>query len=531
MRLLAITLYDTTLRDGSQRAGISYSCQDKVRIAHRLADLGIPYIEGGWPGSNPKDGEFFRILKERPLRGAKAVAFGSTCRAGNAPEEDATLRALLEAETAVVALFGKSWDYHVTRGLGTTLEENLRMIRESVAYLKRYGREVVYDAEHLFDGFRHNPEYALATLRAAVAGGADWLVLCDTNGGTLPDRAAEVVRRVAAEFPGVRIGIHAHDDAGLGVAVTLAAVQAGATMVQGTINGYGERCGNANLCAIIPNLQLKMGLPCLPDGKLAELTAASRFVSEVANLPPWDAQPYVGRNAFAHKAGVHVSALLKDPAMYEHVPPEAVGNDRRVLISDVGGRSNLIAAFGDRLSPGEAAALIQQVKERESRGFQYEGAEASLALLTYKGRPPFEVLGVKVMVTGASGGPAESEVAIKVRVGDRVVHTAAEGNGPVHAMDRALRKALTEVYPQLARMDLLDYKVRVLEGSQGTGAVVRVLIESGDGLERWSTVGASTNILEASWQALTDSLAYFLVFRAGVTACADGADAAEAASG
>jgi 2-isopropylmalate synthase (EC 2.3.3.13) len=288
---LAITLYDTTLRDGSQRAGISYSCQDKVRIAHRLADLGIPYIEGGWPGSNPKDGEFFRILKERPLRGAKAVAFGSTCRAGNAPEEDATLRALLEAETAVVALFGKSWDYHVTRGLGTTLEENLRMIRESVAYLKRYGREVVYDAEHLFDGFRHNPEYALATLRAAVAGGADWLVLCDTNGGTLPDRAAEVVRCVAAEFPGVRIGIHAHDDAGLGVAVTLAAVQAGATMVQGTINGYGERCGNANLCAIIPNLQLKMGLPCLPDGKLAELTAASRFVSEVANLPPGTPSP------------------------------------------------------------------------------------------------------------------------------------------------------------------------------------------------------------------------------------------------
>ncbi|WP_209466601.1 citramalate synthase [Symbiobacterium terraclitae] len=523
MRLLAVTLYDTTLRDGSQRAGISYSSQDKVRIAHRLADLGIPYVEGGWPGSNPKDGEFFRLLRERPLRGAKAVAFGSTCRAGNAAESDATLAALLEAGTEAVALFGKSWDYHVTRGLGTTLEENLRMIRESVAYLKRQGREVVYDAEHLFDGFRRNPEYALATLRAAVAGGADWVVLCDTNGGTLPEDAAAVVRRVAAELPGVRLGIHAHDDSGLGVAVTLAAVRAGATMVQGTINGYGERCGNANLCAIIPNLQLKMGIPCLPEDKLRELTAASHFVSEVANLPPWDAQPFVGRNAFAHKAGVHVSALLKDPAMYEHLPPETVGNERRVLVSDVGGRSNLLAAFGDQLSPAEAAALIQQVKERESRGFQYEGAEASVALLTYKGKAPFEVLGVKLMVTGAADGPAESEVAIKLRVGDQIVHTAAEGNGPVHALDQALRKALTEVYPSVSRMQLLDYKVRVLEGSQGTGAVVRVLIESGDGEERWSTVGASSNILEASWQALTDSLAYFLIFRegAGSTAAAD----------
>ncbi len=518
MRLLAVTLYDTTLRDGSQRAGISYSSQDKLRIAHRLAGLGIPYIEGGWPGSNPKDGEFFRLLRERPLRGARAVAFGSTCRAGNAPESDATLGALLEAGTEVVALFGKSWDYHVTRGLGTTLEENLRMIRESVAYLKGHGKEVVYDAEHLFDGFRRNPEYALATLRAAADGGADWIVLCDTNGGTLPETAAEIVRRVAAELPGARLGIHAHDDSGLGVAVSLAAVTAGATMVQGTINGYGERCGNANLCAIIPNLELKMGIPCLPEGKLAELTATSHFVSEVANLPHWDAQPFVGRNAFAHKAGVHVSALLKDPAMYEHLPPETVGNERRVLVSDVGGRSNLLAAFGDQLTPAEAAELIQQVKERESRGFQYEGAEASVALLTYKGQPPFEVLGVKLMVTGAADGPAESEVAVKLRVGDQVVHTAAEGNGPVHALDRALRKALTEVYPEVARMELLDYKVRVLEGSQGTGAVVRVLIESGDGEERWSTVGASTNILEASWQALTDSFAYFLLFRIGVPA-------------
>lgn len=513
MRLLAVTLYDTTLRDGSQRAGISFSSQDKVRIAHRLDDLGIPYIEGGWPGSNPKDEEFFRLLKEQPLRHARAVAFSSTCRAGNAAADDPTLAALLAADTPAVAIFGKSWDYHVTHALGTTLEENLRMIRESVAYLKRHGREVIYDAEHLFDGFKRNPDYAMATLEAAVAGGADWLTLCDTNGGTLPGEVAEIVRQVVARFPNTRLGIHAHDDSGLGVAVTLAAVEAGATMVQGTINGYGERCGNANLCAIIPNLELKMGLPCLPPGKLAELGPTSHLVSEVANLPPWDAQPYVGRNAFAHKAGVHVSALLKDPAMYEHLPPEVVGNDRRVLVSDLGGRSNLLHTFGEQLSPSEAAALIKQVKERENQGYAYEGAEASLALLNHKGEAPFEVLGLKLMVTGAAGGPAESEVAIKLRVGEQIVHTAAEGNGPVHALDCALRKALTEVFPAVARVELLDYKVRVLEGTQGTGAVVRVLIESGDGEERWSTVGASSNILEASWQALTDSLAYFLLFR------------------
>ncbi|MFZ5814335.1 MAG: citramalate synthase [Bacillota bacterium] len=515
--MLAVTLYDTTLRDGSQRAGISFSSLDKLRIARRLDDLGIPYIEGGWPGSNPKDEEFFRLLQEHPLRRARAVAFSSTCRAGARPEEDATLAALLAARTPAVALFGKSWDYHVTRGLSTTLEENLRMIRESVAYLKQQGKEVIYDAEHLFDGFKRNPAYALATLTAAAEGGADWLVLCDTNGGTLPGEVAEIVGTVAERFPGLRLGIHAHDDSGLGVAVSLAAVQAGATMVQGTINGYGERCGNANLCAIIPNLQLKMDRPCLAPEKLAELTAVSHLVSEVANLPPWDAQPFVGRNAFTHKAGVHVSALLKDPVMYEHLPPETVGNERRVLVSELGGRSNLLHTFGQTLDSREAAELIRQVKERESQGFQYEGAEASLAVLSHKGEPPFQLLGLKLMVTGAEG-PAESEVSIKLRVGGEVVHTAAEGNGPVHALDSALRKALTQVYPAVARVELLDYKVRVLEGSHGTGAIVRVLIESGDGLQTWSTVGASTNIFEASWQALADSLTYFLLFRMGEAA-------------
>ncbi len=509
----SVTLYDTTLRDGSQRAGISFSSLDKLRIARRLDDLGISYIEGGWPGSNPKDEEFFTLMRQQPLRQAKLVAFSSTCRAATHPEEDATLAALLAAGTEAVCIFGKSWDYHVTQGLGTTLEENLRMIRDSVAYLRQQGREVIYDAEHFFDGARLNLAYAMATLAAAVDGGADWLVLCDTNGGTLPGEVSRLVRLVAERFPGIRLGIHAHDDSGLGVANSLAAVETGVTMVQGTINGYGERCGNANLCTVIPNLQRKMGYECLPPERLAELTAVSHLVSEVANLPSWEAQPYVGRNAFTHKAGVHVSALLKDPAMYEHLEPSAVGNERRVLISELGGRSNLRHTFGHALTENETAALIRLVKERESQGYQYEGAEASLAVLAHKGDAPFRVLGLKLMVTGDSDGPTESEVSIKLQVGEQVVHTAAEGNGPVHALDSALRKALAQVYPQVARVELLDYKVRVLEGSQGTGAIVRVLIESGDGVKTWSTVGASSNILEASWQALADSLTYFLVKR------------------
>ena len=517
----SVTLYDTTLRDGSQRAGISYTSQDKLRIARRLASLGIPYIEGGWPGSNPKDEEFFELLKQQPLQGAKAVAFSSTCRVGGRPESDATIQALLKAETPVVAFFGKSWDYHVTRGLGTTLEENLRMIRESVAYMKQQGREVVYDAEHFFDGFKANPEYALATLAAAVEGGADWLVLCDTNGGNLPNDIFQRVRAVAEQFPGVRLGIHAHDDSGLGVAVSLAAVEAGATMVQGTINGYGERCGNANLCAIIPNLQLKMNRSCLPPEKLRELTAVSNFVAELANLPSWDAQPFVGRNAFAHKAGVHVSALMKDPVMYEHVPPESVGNERRVLVSELAGRSNVLHHFGEELNKDEAAALVRLVKERENQGYQYEGAQASLELLTRQGPPPFELLGLRVLVGVGPDGEDTSEASIKLRVGDRTVHTAAEGIGPVHALDQALRKALTEVWPEVSRVRLTDYKVRVLEGSQGTESLVRVLIESSDGENTWGTVGVSSNILAASWEALADSLVYYLVHLKRTASAAD----------
>lgn len=504
-----VTLYDTTLRDGSQRAGISFSSQDKLRIAARLDSLGVQYIEGGWPGSNPKDEEFFALLRRHPLKSAKAVAFSSTCRAGVAPDQDPTLRALLEAGTGAVAIFGKSWDFHVTGALGTTLLENLRMIRESVAYLRQSGREVIYDGEHFFDGFQANPEYALATLQAACDGGADWLVPCDTNGGNLPGDVSRILREVRERFPSARLGIHAHDDSGLGVAVSLAAVEAGVTMVQGTINGYGERCGNANLCAIIPNLELNMGLHCLPDGKLAELTAVSHFVSELANLPHWDAQPFVGRNAFTHKAGVHVSALMKDSAMYEHIPPELVGNKRHVLVSELAGRANLNYRFGADVKAADAASLTRLIKEREHQGYQYEGAEASLELLV-KGYPTiFELQRLRVTVTGEDT-QYQSEASIKLRVGDRVVHTAAEGNGPVNALDAALRKALAEVYPEVGRVSLLDYKVRVLEGSAGTQALVRVLIESGDGERSWGTVGVSPNILEASWQALSDGLAYYL---------------------
>lgn len=506
-----VILYDTTLRDGSQRAGISYTSQEKLRIARRLDEFGIPYIEGGWPGSNPKDEEFFALLRQNPLKHATAVAFSSTCRVGARPEEDATLQALLGAETRAVAIFGKSWDLHVTRALNTSLEENLRLIRESVAYLRSHGREVIYDAEHFFDGCQANPAYAWATLRAAAEAGANWLVLCDTNGGTLPADVYRLVKEAVAMFPGVRIGIHAHDDSGLGVAVSLAAVEAGALMVQGTINGYGERCGNANLCAIAPNLEEKMGRRCLPPGRLQELTSVSHFVSELANLPPWDAQPFVGRNAFAHKAGVHVSALMKETSLYEHLPPELVGNERHVLVSELAGRSNLLHQFGATLDTSEATSLVRQVKERENRGYQYEGATASLELLSYKGPLPFERLGLRMLVTAGTEATNASEVSIKLRMNGEVVHTASEGDGPVHALDLALRKALTEVYPHVARVRLLDYKVRVLEGAQGTGSLVRVLIESGDGERTWGTVGVSSNILEASWEALADSLTYYLV--------------------
>ncbi len=518
-----VVLFDTTLRDGSQRANISFSVADKIKIAHRLDSFGIHYIEGGWPGSNPKDEEFFRAMRGEVLHHAKLVAFSSTCHAEADPANDINLRQLIDAGTETVCIFGKSWDYHVTVGLGTTLLENLRMIEASVRWLREQGRTVIYDAEHFFDGYTHNPEYALASIKAAERGGAAYLTLCDTNGGNLPPRIAEVIRTVR-EHVKVPLGIHAHDDSGVGVANSLAAVQEGAVMVQGTINGYGERCGNANLVPIIANLQLKMGYQCVPE--LPGLSLLSHYVAEIANLTPQDAQPFVGRNAFTHKAGVHASAVIKSPCMYEHVEPSTVGSERRILVSELAGKSNLLHSTRHLgISAREAKDVVAQIKGLEYQGYQFEGAEASLELLVRrhaKGhRERFRLEGFRVIDEKRGADESVTEATIKVRVGERLIHTAAEGNGPVNALDNALRKALETVFPSLARVKLLDYKVRVLAGSDGTGARVRVLIESGDGLQSWGTVGVSTNIIEASWQALVDSVEYALIAEGSARAVSD----------
>ncbi|MDQ7819939.1 MAG: citramalate synthase [Armatimonadota bacterium] len=510
-----IAVYDTTLRDGTQGAGIAFSADDKIRIARLLDELGVDYIEGGWPGSNPKDLAFFARARDLRWSRARVVAFGSTRRPGLRAEDDANLTMLLEAGTPAVALFGKSWDLHVTRALRTTLEENLRMIAESVAYLTRAGREVIYDAEHFFDGLRANPDYALATLRAARAAGAAVLVLCDTNGGSLPEDIRAGVERVLREVGGP-VGIHTHNDGELAVANTLAAVQAGAVHVQGTINGYGERCGNANLCSVIPNLQLKMGYACLPEASLARLTDVSRVVSELANRAPDDQQPFVGRNAFAHKGGVHVSAVVADPATYEHIDPARVGNRRRVVVSDLSGQATVLykaAEVGiplDRSRP-EVKEILARLKQLEHEGYQFEGAEASFELIMRRllgtHRPLFTLHWFQVTVSG-SGDGARAEATVKLSVEGVTEHTAADGNGPVHALDRALRKALDRFYPELRSIRLTDYKVRVLNAEAATAARVRVLIESTDGERTWGTVGASTNVVEASWLALVDSLEY-----------------------
>ena len=517
--MVPVALYDTTLRDGSQREGISFTVEDKLRITERLDELGIHYIEGGWPGSNPKDAEYFRRVRGRTFRHARIAAFGMTRRPGRRAEEDENLRALLEAETPVVTVVGKSWDLHVHRVLETTLEENLAMIRESVALLKAHGREVVYDAEHFFDGWKRNPDYALATLRAAAEGGADWIVLCDTNGGSMPWEIEEGVEAARRAVP-VPLGIHAHNDAELAVANSLAAVRRGVRQVQGTINGYGERVGNANLISIIANLKLKMGIDCVTDAQLARLTEISRFVAEVANLPHDSHQPYVGASAFAHKGGIHVAAILKAEESYQHIDPARVGNVKRVLVSELSGRGNIVAKameFGIRLDPDDPAVqtVVRQIKALENEGFYFEDAEASVILMLQHARPdyipPFLVLDYVVMVERRDGRSPLAEAAVKVLVGGEVVHTAAEGNGPVNALDAALRKALLPCYPQLARIHLTDYRVRILNGDAGTAARVRVWIESTDGHRVWRTVGASTNILEASRLALEDSLEFGLL--------------------
>ncbi len=512
-----VAIYDTTLRDGAQREGISLSLADKLKIARRLDEFGVHYIEGGWPGSNPKDEEFFRAARDVDWRRARITAFGSTRRKHCAPAGDSNMLALLQARTPVVTLVGKSWDLHVFEVLETDLEENLAMIADSVAYLKELGKEVIYDAEHFFDGYKANPDYAILCARVAAEAGADTVVLCDTNGGSLPWEVERIVRRVAQNVD-APLGIHTHDDGGCGVANTLAAVQAGAVHVQGTINGYGERVGNANLCIIVPDLQLKMGRTCVAPDQLQRLTELARYVAEVANLPHGSHQPFVGDSAFAHKGGIHVAAMRKNEHSYQHIDPALVGNRRRTVISELSGRGNVLDKadeFGIDVDGAQAREVVQHIKSLEASGFAFESAEASLDLMLRRlqpgYRPPFELLDYTVLVRHDSDSGALADATVKVRIGERVLHTAAEGNGPVNALDGALRKALLDAYPQLADVRLSDYKVRILDGDSATAAVVRVLIDTEDGRRRWSTVGASANIIEASWRALTDSMEFALL--------------------
>jgi len=521
----AVEIYDTTLRDGAQAEDVSFSVEDKLRIVEKLDELGVHYIEGGWPGANPKDIEFFKEVRHLPLKNSMVVAFGSTRRASQRVERDPTLQALLATGTSVITIFGKSWDLHVTEALGVSLKKNLDMISDSVTYLKSKSRRVFYDAEHFFDGFKANPEYGMKTLRMAHQAGADCLILCDTNGGTMPWDLREIFAVVAQEFS-APLGIHAHNDAEMAVANSITAVQMGAVQVQGTINGFGERCGNANLCSIIPNLKLKMKVDCLTDQQLRHLKEVSRFVSEIANLSANKHQPYVGESAFAHKGGVHVHAVRKKPDTYEHVPPELIGNRQRILISDYGGKSSLLQkAVEYRIRIPEKSPtlrkLLDTLKELESQGYQFEGAEGSFELLMKKAvgthKRFFDLIGFRVIVEKRKEREQPiSEATILLKVGGEIEHTAAVGSGPVNALDNALRKALEKFYPQLKEVQLLDYKVRVLAAQSGTAAKVRVLIESGDRKRKWGTVGVSENIIEASWQALVDSIEYKLLKEKGV---------------
>ncbi len=515
-----IQLYDTTLRDGTQAEDISFQVQDKVRVAHRLDDLGIDYIEGGWPGSNPKDITFFQEIKNSTLNHSKIAAFGSTRRAKITPAEDNNIQMLIQAEPDVVTIFGKTWDFHVREALRISLEENLDLINDSLVYLKERVGEVIYDAEHFFDGYKANPEYAIKTLQAAASANVDCIVLCDTNGGTLPHEIPaimEVVKK-AVDSP---LGIHAHNDSECAVANSLMAVNCGAVHVQGTMNGFGERCGNANLCSIIPSLKLKLGKDCVSDDKLKALRSASRYVYELANLIPNKHQAYVGNSAFAHKGGVHVSAIQRHPETYEHIRPELVGNRTRVLVSDLSGRSNILAKAeecGIELDSKDPVTLeiLEDIKQLENQGFQFEGAEASFELLMLKAmgklKHYFTVSAFRVIDTLRDSDTSPvSEATVKVKLGGKVEHTAADGNGPVNALDMALRKALISFYPQIGEVKLYDYKVRVLPAGKGTESVTRVLVESGDHDSRWGTVGVSSNIIDASYQALVDALTYKLM--------------------
>ncbi len=516
-----ILLYDTTLRDGTQRADVSLSCDDKLAVARRLDQFGVHYIEGGWPGSNPKDAEFFARVGEIGLTRARVAAFGATRRKDTRCADDANLAALLEAHTPVVTLVGKSWDFQVDQVLGTTLDENLAMIRDSVAYIKGFGKEVMFDAEHFFDGYKANAEYAVRTLAAAAEAGADFLVLCDTNGGSLPWEVEDIVRAVRGRFD-TPLAIHVHNDSGCGVANSLAAVRGGCVQVQGTINGYGERVGNADLAAIVPDLQLKMGLQVVSPEQLRGLTRLSRYVAEVANLKHDDHAPYVGESAFAHKGGIHVAAVLKRVESYQHVDPALVGNETRAVVSELSGRGNLLyqaRAHGLQVNREDAQRVLHQIKELEHRGFTFEAAEASVDLMLYRTREayraPFELVDFMVVTEHRLGRGLLAEATVKVRMGERVKLTAAEGSGPVDALASALHDALSDVYPELRGVRLTDYKVRILNSDRGTAATVRVLIDFQNGEDTWTTVGASPNIIEASWQALSDSMEYALLAARG----------------
>jgi 2-isopropylmalate synthase len=514
-----ILIYDTTLRDGTQGENITFSAEEKVKIAQRLDDIGIHYVEGGWPGSNPRDMQFFQIARRMTFKHARLAAFSATRRPGASAEADDNMLALVACGAPVVTVFGKSWDLHVTQVMGNRLEENLDMIRDSVSFLRRNGREVVYDAEHFFDGFKRNRAYALQTVQEAARAGADYVVLCDTNGGTLPVDLEQIVAAVRAELGSVRLGIHTHNDCGLAVANTLAALQAGAVMVHGTVNGYGERCGNADLTTIIPILRLKMDRPCISNENLKKLKSLSRFLNETANVVPVHGRPFVGRSAFAHKGGVHVSAIMKVPEAYEHIDPQQVGNERRVLISDLSGKSNVeykARELGVALDVNgvDSRAIVTEIKQMEQDGYQFDVADGSFKILleklTESFAPIFELESFRVLIEKDKDSPCQANATIKIAVGGKREITAAEGYGPVSALDNALRKALGRFFPDLDTMRLTDFKVRVIDGTRGTAAKVRVLIDSRDQDHIWSTIGVSEDIIEASWQALADSFQYKL---------------------
>ena len=524
-----IYLYDTTLRDGTQGENITFSADEKVKIALRLDDIGIHYIEGGWPGSNPKDMQFFDLAKRVSFKNARLVAFGSTRKPGIAPEQDPNLQALLASGTPTVTIFGKSWDMHVEEIMANSLEENLSMIKDSVGYLKSNGRETIYDAEHFFDGYKHNPAYALKTLFAALDGGADFIVLCDTNGGTLPFEIDSIFKEVqqlmadrgdaASSGVNIKLGIHTHNDCGLAVANSITAVHGGAVMVQGTINGYGERCGNADLTSVIPVLDLKMNKPCISGDNLKKLKPLSRYISETANQVPVNNRPFVGKSAFAHKGGIHVSAIMKAPKAYEHMDPALVGNQRRVLVSDMSGKSNVVykaRELGIELDTNgyDSSKIVSEIKELEQQGYQFDVADGSFKILMEKFTDQFEPLftleSFRVTIEKDKDQPCSSQATMKISVGGKEEITAAEGYGPVSALDNALRKALDRFFPDLDTMRLVDFKVRVIDGNRATAAKVRVFIESRDQDKIWSTIGVSEDIIEASWHALADSFQFKL---------------------